>query len=277
MSKAIQRFTKEDPTLRCEVDPESGETLLAGMGELHLDVYIERMKREYNAVVQVSPPQVAYRETVTQRADYNYTHKKQTGGSGQYGKVMGYIEPCAEKDFEFVDEVVGGTVPREFIPSVEKGFRSMVAKGQLIGFPVVNVRVVLADGGSHAVDSSDIAFQEAARGAWREVYQKAKPQILEPIMKVALEGPSEHQGNMLSTLMSRRGMIIGTTEADGMSTIEAEVPLAEMFGYATTLRSATQGKAEFSMEFSRYAPVPGGLAEELIAKVAKAKAAEKKK
>ena len=277
MSKAIQRFTKEDPTLRCEVDPESGETLLAGMGELHLDVYIERMKREYNAVVQVSPPQVAYRETVTQRADYNYTHKKQTGGSGQFGKVMGYIEPCAEKEFEFIDEVVGGTVPREYIPSVEKGFRSMVAKGPLIGFPVVNVRVCLNDGGSHAVDSSDIAFQEAARGAWREVYSKAKPQILEPIMKVALEGPSEHQGNMLSTLMSRRGMIIGTTESDGMSTIEAEVPLAEMLGYATTLRSATQGKAEFSMEFSRYAPVPANIGEELIAKAAKAKAGDKKK
>jgi elongation factor G len=190
---------------------------------------------------------------------------------------MGYIEPCAEKEFEFIDEVVGGTVPREYIPSVEKGFRSMVAKGPLIGFPVVNVRVCLNDGGSHAVDSSDIAFQEAARGAWREVYSKAKPQILEPIMKVALEGPSEHQGNMLSTLMSRRGMIIGTTESDGMSTIEAEVPLAEMFGYATTLRSATQGKAEFSMEFSRYAPVPANIGEELIAKAAKAKAGDKKK
>ena len=278
MSKAIQRFTKEDPTLRCEVDPESGETLLAGMGELHLDVYIERMKREYNAVVNVSPPQVAYRETFTQRADYNYTHKKQTGGSGQYGKVMGYLEPCAEQDFEFLDEVVGGTVPREFIPSVEKGFRSQLAKGRLIGFPVVNVRAVLTDGGSHAVDSSDIAFQEAARGAWRETYAKAKPIILEPIMKVALEGPVEHNGNMISTLMARRGVIIGTTEADGLTTVDAEVPLAEMFGYATVIRSATQGKAEFTMEFSRYAPVPSNISEELIAKAAKAKAeADKKK
>ena len=276
MSKAIQRFTKEDPTLRCEVDPESGETLLAGMGELHLDVYIERMKREYNAIVQVSPPQVAYRETFTQRADYNYTHKKQTGGSGQYGKVVGWLEPCAEHDFEFVDDVVGGNVPREFIPSVEKGFRSMLAKGRLIGFPVVNVRAVLSDGSSHAVDSSDIAFQEAARGAWRETYLKAKPQILEPIMKVALEGPAEHNGNMLSTLMARRGMIIGTTEADGQCTVEAEVPLAEMFGYATALRSATQGKAEFSMEFSRYAPVPTNIGEDLIAK-AKAKEEKAKK
>jgi len=277
MSKAIQRFTKEDPTLRCEVDPESGETLLAGMGELHLEVYIERMKREYNAVVTTSPPQVAYRETFTQRADYNYTHKKQTGGSGQYGKILGYIEPCAEHDFEFVDDVTGGNVPREFIPSVEKGFRSMLAKGRLIGFPVVNVRVALTDGASHAVDSSDIAFQEAARGAWRETYLKARPQILEPIMKVALEGPGEHSGNMLSTLMARRGMIIGTTESDGMATVEAEVPLAEMFGYATTLRSATQGKAEFSMEFSRYAPVPANISEDLIAKARAKEAADKKK
>lgn len=276
MSKAIQRFTKEDPTLRCEVDPESGETLLAGMGELHLDVYIERMKREYGAVVLVSPPQVAYRETLTQRAEYNYTHKKQTGGSGQYGKIMGYIEPCEENQFEFLDEVTGGTVPREFIPSVEKGFRSMLPKGRLIGFPVVNVRVCLEDGASHAVDSSDIAFQEAARGAWRETYAKARPQILEPIMKVSLEGPAEHSGNMLGTLMSRRGMIIGTTESDGQVVIEAEVPLAEMFGYSTTIRSATQGKAEFSMEFSRYAPVPGNISEDLIAK-AKAKAEKEKK
>lgn len=277
MSKAIQRFTKEDPTLRCEVDPESGETLLAGMGELHLEVYIERMKREYNAVVQSSPPQVAYRETLTQRADFNYTHKKQTGGSGQYGKVVGYIEPCAEAAFEFVDDVTGGNVPREFIPSCEKGFRSMIAKGRLIGFPVVNVRVVLNDGAAHSVDSSDIAFQEAARGAWREVYAKAKPQILEPIMKVSLEGPSEFSGPMLSTLMARRGMIIGSTDAGGRATVDAEVPLAEMFGYATAIRSATQGKSEFTMEFSRYAPVPTNISEELIAKARAKEAADKKK
>jgi elongation factor G len=277
MSKAIQRFTKEDPTLRCEVDPESGETLLAGMGELHLDVYIERMKREYQAVVTTSAPQVAYRETLTQRADYNYTHKKQTGGSGQYGKVVGYIEPYADADFEFLDDVTGGNVPREFIPSVEKGFRSMLAKGRLIGFPVVNVRVALTDGSSHAVDSSDIAFQEAARGAWREVYLKAKPQILEPIMKVAIEGPADFSGTMMSTINARRGIIIGTTESDGMASVEAEAPLAEMFGYATTLRSATQGKAEFSMEFSRYAPVPANISEELIAKARAKEAADKKK
>lgn len=276
MSKAIQRFTKEDPTLRCEVDPESGETLLAGMGELHLEIYIERMKREYSAQVTISPPQVAYRETFTQRADYNYTHKKQTGGSGQYGRVAGYVEPYAEGDFEFSDEIVGGIIPREFIPSVEKGFRSMLAKGRLISFPVVNVRVVLNDGSTHSVDSSDIAFQEAARGAWREVYMKAKPQILEPIMKVSVEGPAEYNGSMLSTLMSRRGMIIGSSEEGGRVTIEAEVPLAEMFGYAGTLRSGTQGKGEFSMEFAKYAPVPAQVSEQLIAKARQEEEARRK-
>jgi elongation factor G len=266
MSKALQRFTKEDPTFHAGADPESGETVISGMGELQLDVYLERMKREYNVRVETSPPQVAYRETFTQRAQYNYTHKKQTGGAGQYGRVIGYVEPNPESDYEFVDDVVGGTVPRQFIPSVEKGFKSMIAKGRKIGFPVVNVRVVLNDGSYHAVDSSDIAFQEAARGAWREVYDKAKPKILEPIMRVVVEGPSEHSGNVLATLMQRRGMIIGSQEDAGMARVEAEVPLAEMFGYATALRSATQGKAEFTMEFSRYLQVPASIEEELVEK-----------
>jgi elongation factor G len=247
------------------------------MGELHLEVYIERMKREYQALVNTSPLQVAYRETISQRQDYNYTHKKQTGGSGQYGKVMGYIEPYAEGDFEFVDEVRGGSIPRQFIVSCEKGFKSMLAKGRKIGFPVVNVRVVLNDGGSHAVDSSDIAFQEAARGAWREAYDRARPKILEPIMKVVCEGPADFSGNVLATLMQRRGMIIGSQEDGGFARIEAEVPLSEMFGYSTTLRSATQGKAEFTMEFSRYMQVPANIAEELVAKYnEKEKAAAKK-
>ena len=197
MSKALRRFSREDPTFRVHGDEESGETIISGMGELHLDVYIERMKREYGALVVTSPPQVAYRETFTQRAEFNYTHKKQTGGSGQFGKVGGYLEPYPDGDFEFVDEIRGGSIPREFISSCEKGFKSMLAKGRKIGFPVVNVRVVLNDGGAHAVDSSDIAFQEAARGAWRETYEKAKPIILEPIMKVAVEGPSDFSGNVL--------------------------------------------------------------------------------
>ncbi|HYD52156.1 MAG TPA: EF-Tu/IF-2/RF-3 family GTPase, partial [Gemmatimonadaceae bacterium] len=265
MSKALRRFTREDPTFRAGIDEESGETIIRGMGELHLDVYIERMKREYNAIVQASPPQVAYRETVSQRSEFAYTHKKQTGGSGQFGRVCGYLEPC-ERDFEFVDEVVGGAIPREFISSVEKGFRSMLAKGRLLGFPVVNVRVVINDGASHAVDSSDIAFQEAARGAWREAFDRAKPKLLEPIMRVVVEGPAEFSGGILGTLMQRRAMIIGSQEDAGMAKIEAEVPLAEMFGYSTTLRSSTQGKADFTMEFSRYLPVPAATAEELIAK-----------
>ena len=266
MSKALRRFTKEDPTFRVSADPETGETIIAGMGELHLDVYIERMKREYSAEVVTSPPRVAYRETITKRVDFAYTHKKQTGGSGQYGKVAGFLEPYADGQYFFADEIVGGAIPREFIPAVDKGFQSMLPKGQLIGAQVTGVKVTLNDGGAHAVDSSDIAFQEAARGAWRETYPKAGPQILEPVMKVAVEGPSEFQGGVVGTLMQRRGIIIGTTESEGFCRIEAEVPLAEMFGFSTVLRSATQGKAEFTMEFSRYAPTPNAVSEELIKK-----------
>ncbi len=266
MSKALRRFTKEDPTFRVGADPESGETIISGMGELHLDVYIERMKREYSAEVVTSPPRVAYRETITKRVDYSYTHKKQTGGSGQYGKVSGYFEPWSEGVFQFDDQITGGAIPKEFISAVEKGFRSMLAKGALIGAPVTGVSVCVNDGASHAVDSSDIAFQEAARGAWRETYPKSGPQILEPLMKVAVEGPSEFQGGIVGILMQRRGIIVGTTEGDGFSRVEAEVPLADMFGFSTILRSATQGKAEFSMEFSRYAPLPAALGEELIKK-----------
>ena len=278
MSKALRRFSKEDPTFRVGLDPESNETIIRGMGELHLEVYIERMKREYQAHVVTSPPQVAYRETFTKKAEFNYLHKKQTGGSGQYAKVGGYIEPNPDAAFEFVDETRGGVIPKQFIPAVEKGFRSVLDKGRIIGFPVVNVRVVIDDGASHAVDSSDIAFQEAARGAWRETYDKAKPKILEPIMRVAVEGPTEFNGNVMGSLMQRRGMILGQQEDGSQSRIEAEVPLAEMFGYATALRSSTQGKAEFTMEFSRYLQVPENVAQELIEKAAeKLKAAAGKK
>ncbi|HVV88105.1 MAG TPA: elongation factor G [Kofleriaceae bacterium] len=275
MSKALNRFTKEDPTFQCYVDPESSETIIAGMGELHLDVYIERMKREYKAEVVTSPPQVAYRETIGAKVDFSYTHKKQTGGSGQYGKVAGWAEPF-DGDFEFVDEIKGGSIPREFIPAVEKGFRSMLPKSPRLGVPVTGVRVGINDGQAHAVDSSDIAFQEAARGAFREFFAKARPRILEPIMKVSLEGPAEFSGNMLSLIMQRRGMVIGSTEEDGQVSVDAEVPLAEMFGFSTPLRSATQGKAEFTMEFAKYADVPTNVGEELLAKAAKAKADAKK-
>ena len=265
LSKALARFSKEDPTFRVGSDPETGETIISGMGELHLEVYIERMRREYAAPVDVSPPRVAYRETITKKAEFYYIHKKQTGGSGQYGKVGGWLEPF-DGTFEFEDDVVGGVIPREFIPACEKGFRSMIAKGQLIGVAVNGVKVVLNDGGYHAVDSSDIAFQEAARGAWRESYTKAGPVILEPIMKVELEGPVEFHGSMVGTILQRRGLIVGSTEDEGFSRVEAEVPLAEMFGYSTALRSATQGKAEFSMEFARYEKAPNSISDELIKK-----------
>jgi elongation factor G len=270
MSKALNRFTREDPTFKCWVDPESNETIVAGMGELHLDVYIERMKREYKAEVVTSPPQVAYRETISQRTEFNYTHKKQTGGSGQYGKVAGFVEPF-DGDFEFVDAIRGGAIPREFIPSCEKGFKSMLAKSPRLGVPVVGLRVTINDGQAHAVDSSDIAFQEAARGAFREFFPKARPRILEPIMKLSVEGPAEFSGNILSTIMQRRGVVIGSTEEDGMCRVDAEVPLAEMFGYSTPLRSSTQGKAEFTMEFAKYAETPMHITEELLARAAKAK------
>lgn len=271
MSKALNRFSKEDPTFRVSADPESGETVISGMGELHLDVYIERMKREYGAVVETSPPRVAYRETITKHAPFDYLHKKQTGGSGQYGRVVGYIEPCEDADFTFEDGTFGGSIPKQYINSVEKGFKNSMANGSLIDHPVVNVKVVVNDGASHNVDSSEMAFQSAARGAWNEVYPRAGRQILEPVMRVELEGPAEHSGGMLATLMQRRGVIIGTEESDGVARVNAEVPLAEMFGYATVIRSSTQGKAEFSMEFSRYLPVPMGIAEELIAKAQKAR------
>jgi len=265
LAKALGRFVREDPTFRSHVDPESNETIISGMGELHLDVYVERMKREYGCEVETGAPQVAYREAISQRAEFNYTHKKQTGGSGQYGRVAGWIEPITEgeEDFEFVNEVRGGAIPTEFIPSVEKGFRSMIAKGRLIGFPVIRLRIGIDDGQAHSVDSSDNAFQAAARGAFREVYPRAKPIILEPIMKLEVEGPSEFQGVVLKTIMQRRGTVIGTTEEEGFSRVEAEVPLAEMFGYATDLRSNTQGKAEFTMEFARYLPAPSEVQKQL--------------
>ncbi len=275
MSKALNRFTKEDPTFQCYVDPESAETIIAGMGELHLDVYIERMKREYKAEVVTSPPQVAYRETISKKVEFNYTHKKQTGGSGQYGRVAGYAEPH-EGPFEFHDEIKGGAIPREFIVSVEKGFKSMIPKSPRLGVPVVNIRIAIDDGQSHAVDSSDIAFQEAARGAFRDFFPRASPRILEPIMKVSMEGPAEFSGNMLSLIMQRRGIVQGSTEEDGNARVDAEVPLAEMFGFSTPLRSATQGKAEFTMEFAKYAEVPATISEDLLQKAAKAKADAKK-
>ncbi|MFC1523892.1 elongation factor G [Thermodesulfobacteriota bacterium] len=271
MSKALNRFTKEDPTFRSFVDHETNETIISGMGELHLEVYIERMRREYNADVQIGPPQVAYRETITQRAEFDYIHKKQTGGSGQYGRVAGFMEPQEDGEYEFVDKIVGGVIPREFISSCNKGFTKGLAKGSLADFPVSGVKVVINDGSSHAVDSSDVAFQQASLGAFRQGYAKAHPVVLEPIMKVAVEGPTEFQGAVMGSLNQRRGVIAGTFEEGEYTVVECEVPLSEMFGYSTVLRSLTQGKAEFTMEFSAYRPVPKSVGEEIIQEAQKKK------
>ena len=263
MSKAINRFTKEDPTFRSRVDEESSQTIISGMGELHLDIYVERMKREFNAEVEIGIPQVAYREAISTRAEFDYIHKKQTGGSGQYGRVAGFMEPSEDESYQFVNDIKGGVIPTEYIPAVDKGFRSCLQKGRLIGFPVIGMRITINDGQYHAVDSSELAFSQAAVGAFNSAYQKAKPVILEPIMKVSVECPSEYQGNVMSSINQRRGMIVSSTEDGVFSTIDSEVPLSEMFGYATTLRSLTQGKAEFTMEFSRYSKVPESISEDL--------------
>ena len=263
MAKALNRFTREDPTFRSRVDEESGQTIISGMGELHLEIYVERMKREFGAEVSTGVPQVAYRETISQRAEFNYTHKKQTGGAGQYGQVAGFIEPLEDGNYEFINEVRGGVIPSEFIPAVDKGFQSCLRRGLLIGFPVRGMRVTVNDGQYHAVDSSERAFVQAAIGAFKQAYLKAKPAILEPIMRVTVECPSEFQGNVMSSINQRRGLIMSAAEDGVFTTVEAEVPLEEMFGYATTLRSLTQGKGEFTMEFSRYARVPEFLEEDL--------------
>ena len=233
------------------------------MGELHLDVYIERMRREYDVEVDVGMPEVAYREAITQTVTFDYTHKKQTGGAGQFARVAGQIEPCQDSPYEFVDMIKGGVIPNEFIPACDKGFHESLKKGSLVGYPITGVKVTLQDGDFHPVDSSTMAFQTAATAAFRQVYSKAKPQLLEPVMKVVVEGPSEFQGNVFSSINQRRGMIVSTTEDDILCRVEAEVPLSEMFGYSTDLRSMTQGKSEFTMEFLKYSKVPDSIAEKI--------------
>ncbi|MBW1900157.1 MAG: elongation factor G [Deltaproteobacteria bacterium] len=263
MSKALNRFTREDPTFRSYVDKESHDTIISGMGELHLEVYVERMKREFDSNVVTGVPQVAYREAITRKAPFDYTHKKQTGGSGQFGRVAGFIEPSESGEYDFESVVKGGAIPTEFLPAVDKGFQSCLDKGQVIGAPVIGMKVTVNDGKAHSVDSSERAFLIAAVGAFKQAYLKATPIILEPIMKLSVEGPSEFQGNIMSSINQRRGIITSSAEDGVFTTIEAEVPLGEMFGYATTLRSLTQGKAEFTMEFAKYAKVPDALAEEI--------------
>jgi elongation factor G len=214
-------------------------------------------------------PQVAYRETITRKANFDYTHKKQTGGAGQFGRVSGSIEPISEEEFVFENRITGGAIPTQFIPACEKGFRSCLSKGPWMGFPVSGIKVILEDGASHPVDSSDMAFQTAARDAFRQAYKQAYPVIHEPIMKVVVETPTEYQGSVMGSLTQRRGMIVGSQDEGTYAAIEAHVPLAEMFGYSTDLRSLTQGKAQFTMEFSTYKQVPKGIAEEISLKATK--------
>lgn len=266
-SKAMNRFQKEDPTFRVYRDDESGETIMCGMGELHLDIYVERIRREYNCEIIVGQPKVAYRETITSNADYDYTHKKQSGGSGQYARVAGFIEPLAadsEEPYEFVNKIVGGTISKDYIPACDQGFKDQLAEGVLIKQPLVNVKVELNDGAMHAVDSSDMAFKLAARAAIRQAVTKAKPVILEPIMKLEVSAPEEFQGVIIGQLNQRRGIVINTNIDAGYVTIDAEVPLKEMFGYSSDLRGSTQGKGEFTMEFAKYMPVPKGVQDEII-------------
>jgi elongation factor G len=279
-TKALQKFRKEDPTFRVHRDEESNETIISGMGELHLEIYVERMKREFNCEVNVGAPQVAYRETINQEANYDYTHKKQTGGSGQFAKISGVIRPLAKQEdgavFKFNNEVVGGRIPKEFIPAVEEGFREQCVKGPLIGFPIVGVEVDLTDGSYHDVDSSYMAFKIAAMAAMREVYTKAKPVVLEPIMKLETTVPEEYQGPATGQINQRRGVITGTTSFEGSVVIEAEVPLTEMFGYSTDLRSATKGKGEFTMEFAKYSQAPRNIQDDLAKKYQAKRLAEQK-
>jgi elongation factor G len=268
LSKALQRFGKEDPTFRASTDEETGDTLIAGMGELHLEIYVERMRREYKIEVEVGAPKVSYREAPTRETDYNFKHKKQTGGSGQYAHIVGHFYPLtddAPEPFEFEDEVIGGRVPREYIPSVEKGFRDALSKGPVAGYPIVGVKTVLEDGSYHEVDSSDMAFQICARNCFRETFLKMKPTLLEPVMKLEVEVPAAFQGSVAGELTSRRGMIVASEVQGAVAVIEAEVPLAETFGYSADLRSLTQGQGTFTMEFSRYRRVPMSIQEDIIA------------
>jgi elongation factor G len=268
LGKALARFRKEDPTFRVHSDKETNEILIAGMGELHLEIYVERIRREYKVLVEVGAPKVSYRESPTQPAEFNYKHRKQTGGSGQYAHIVGRFEPLGderEADYLFEENVVGGRIPKQYIPSIERGFRDCLAKGPVAKFPVVGLKTVLEDGSYHEVDSSDKAFQICAQGCFRETFPKTKPVLLEPVMKLEIESPEHYQGAIVGDVTSRRGMILSTEMREGSIQIVAEVPLAETFGYATDLRSMTQGQGTFTMELARYRRVPASLQEAIVA------------
>ncbi|MBN2021398.1 MAG: elongation factor G [Pirellulales bacterium] len=269
LGKALYRMRREDPTLHVSGDEETGETILAGMGELHLEVYIERIRREYGVEVEVGAPKVNYREAPTETAAFDVRHKKQTGGSGQFAHIVGrmgpLVEDSEEKVFLFEEHVTGGRIPKQYIPAVEKGFRQSLAKGPVAGYPVVGLHVDLEDGSYHEVDSSDLAFQTVARTTMREVFSRTRPVLLEPIMRIEIECPGEFQGSVVGDLTSRRGMVTSTSMAGPTARIEGEAPLAETFGYSTSLRSMTQGQGTFTLEFSRYGRLPANLQREVIA------------
>jgi elongation factor G len=267
---AIQKLAEEDPTFRVKLDHDTGQTIIAGMGELHLDILVDRMKREFKVEANVGKPQVAYRETIRAKVEkVEYTHKKQTGGSGQFAKVLISLEPLpadSEVTYEFVNGVTGGRVPREYIPSVDAGIQSAMELGILAGFPMVGVRATLLDGQYHEVDSSEMAFKIAGSMVFKEAARKAKPVLLEPVMAVEVRTPEEYMGDVIGDLNSRRGQISHMGEAHGVKVVEALVPLSEMFGYVGDLRSKTQGRAVYSMQFDSYAEVPRSVSEEIIAK-----------
>ncbi len=269
LSKALNRFMREDPTFRVHVDPETSETIISGMGELHLEIYVERIRREYKVDCTVGAPKVSYREAPTRETPFNYKHKKQTGGSGQYAHVVGKLiplDPQSPEPFVFENKVTGGRIPSEYIPSVEKGFRESLHKGPVAGYEVIGVQMRLEDGSYHDVDSSTMAFEICARDCFRETFKKADPVLLEPIMKVEVEIPTEFQGPVTGAISSKRGVILGTESRSGYTVITAEVPLSEMFGYSNDLRSATQGKGSFSMEFLKYQRLPSRYQEEIVKK-----------
>ena len=266
LGMAIAKLVQEDPTLKVSTDPDTGQTILAGMGELHLEIIVDRMQREFSVGANVGKPQVAYRETLRTAAEFDYTHKKQTGGSGQYARVKLRVEPMAEGDFEFVNDVHGGTIPREFIPAVEKGVAESLEHGVLAGYPMSNVKVTVYDGAYHEVDSSEMAFKICASICFKEAARKAKPVLLEPVMRVEVVVPDEYMGAVNGDLISRRGRLEGTEILGSTHIIKAMVPLSEMFGYATELRSRTQGRGAFTMHFGRYEEVPKSIAEEITSR-----------
>jgi len=269
MGIALSRLAQEDPSFRVKSDEESGQTVIAGMGELHLDIIVDRMKREFKVEANVGAPQVAYRETFTKTADVDYTHKKQTGGAGQFARIKMTIEPQTAGDgYEFENKIVGGAIPKEYIPGVEKGIDSVRESGVLAGFPMIDFKVTLYDGAFHDVDSSVMAFEIAARAAFREAARDAGARLLEPMMLVEVVTPEEHMGDVIGDLNSRRGQVRGTETRGNAAVISSLVPLANMFGYVNNLRSMTQGRAQYTMQFDHYDPVPQAVADDVIAKIA---------